>query len=62
MSTRNLKLKGKTGTFKPKYVGSFPTLRMVGENACELEMPEAMRIHPVVNVSLVKKYCCVNRP
>ena len=29
---------------------------MVGENVCKLEMPEAMRIHPVVNVSQVKKY------
>ena len=28
LSTRNLKLKGKTGTFKPKYVGPFPILRM----------------------------------
>ena len=56
LSTRNLKLKGKTGTFKPKYVGPFPILRMVGDNACELELPEAMKIHPVVNVSQVKKY------
>ena len=51
-----MKLKGKTGTFKTKYVGSFPILRMLGENACKLEMPEAMRIHPVVNVNQVKKY------
>ena len=43
-------------TFKPKYVGPFPILRMVGDNACELELPEAMKIHPVVNVSQVKKY------
>ena len=55
-STRNLKLKVKTGTFKAKYVGPFPILRMVGNNACELELPEAMKIHPVVNVSQVKKY------
>ena len=26
------------------------------ENACELELPETMKIHPVVNVSQVKKY------
>ena len=55
-STRNLKLKGKTCTFKPKYVGPFPILRMVGHNACELELPEAMKTHPVVNVIQVKKY------
>ena len=29
---------------------------MVWDNACELELPEAMKIHPVVNVSQVKKY------
>ena len=56
LSTRNLKLKGKTGTFKPKYVGPFLMLRMVGDNACKLQLPEAMKIHPVVNVSQVKKY------
>ena len=55
MSTRNLKLKGKTSTFKPKY-GPFPILRMVGDSACELKLPEAMKICPVVNVSQVKKY------
>ena len=54
LSTSNLKLKGKTGTFKPKYVGPFPILRMVGDNACELELPESMKIHPVVNVSQVE--------
>ena len=56
MSTRNLNLRGKTGTFKPKYVGPFPILQMIGDNACELELPESMKIHPVVNVSQVKKY------
>ena len=29
---------------------------MVGDNAYELELPEAMKIHPVMNVSQVKKY------
>ena len=29
---------------------------MVGDNACELELPETMKIHPPVNVSQVKKY------
>ena len=29
---------------------------LTGKNACELELPEAMKIHPVVNVSQVKKY------
>ena len=29
LSTRNLKLKGKTGTFKPKYVELFPYSELV---------------------------------
>ena len=37
-------------------MGPFTILRMVGDNTCEVEMPEAMKIHPVVNVSQVKKY------
>ena len=56
LSTRNLKLKGNTGTFKPKHVGLFPILGMVGDNACKLEMPKSMKIHPVVIVNQVKKY------
>ena len=44
------------GTFKPKYVGPVPILRIVGNNACELEVPEAMNIHPVVNLIQMKKY------
>ena len=39
LSTRNLKVKGKTETFKPMYMGPYPILRMVGENAYELDMP-----------------------
>ena len=54
LSARNLKLKGKTGTFNPKNVGPLPIPRMIGDNACELELPETMKIHPVVNVSQVK--------
>ena len=28
---------------------------MVGDNTCELELSEAMQIHPVVHISQVKK-------
>ena len=56
LSTRNLKLKGKTGTFKPKIVGPFPILRMVRDNTFKLELPDPMKIHPVVNVNQAKKY------
>ena len=29
---------------------------MFGDNACKQELPEAMKIYPVVNVGQVKKY------
>ena len=29
---------------------------MVGDNTYELELPKAMKIHPVVNVRQIKKY------
>ena len=31
-------------------------LRTIGDNACELELPETMKFYAVVNVSQVKKY------
>lgn len=30
--------------------------RMIGTNACELDLPEAMRVHNVFNVALCKLY------
>ena len=35
---------------------------MVGNNACELELPKSMRIHPVVNLSQVKYHGPLQRP
>lgn len=42
--------------FKPKFVGPFVVVRMVGTNACELDLPASMRVHRVFNVALCKLY------
>ena len=41
---------------KPRYVGPFEVLQKVGRNACKLQMPAAMKVHPVFNVALLRKY------
>jgi hypothetical protein len=37
-----------------KNLGPFVVKQMIGSHACELELPAAMRIHPVFNVSLLQ--------
>ena len=56
LSTRNLNLKGVSGKLKPRFVGPFQVIKMVGENAAELQLPDAMKLHPVFNVELLKLY------
>ena len=60
LSTANMRGKaGEPGVRKPKprYVGPFEVLHMVGEVAVKLSLPkEWSRIHPVFHVSLVKPY------
>ena len=57
LSTRNLQMKG-PGTKKlfPRWTGPFTISKMVGANAERLDLPSAMRIHPVFHVSLLKPY------
>ncbi|WVZ12616.1 hypothetical protein V8G54_017146 [Vigna mungo] len=38
-----------------RYFGPFLVVQKVGENACKLQLPETVRIHPVFHVSQVKK-------
>ena len=56
LSASNLNLKGKSGKLKPRFVGPFQVLEMVGSNAARLQLPATMKIHPVFNVGLLKKY------
>ena len=38
------------------YVGPFKVVRAVGRNAFKLDLPVALRVHPVFNVSLLRRY------
>jgi hypothetical protein len=39
-----------------KYVGPFKVKRAISPAACELDLPNQFRIHPVINVSYLKPY------
>ena len=56
LSTRNLKLKSCPGKLRPLYVGPFKVVQAVGRNAFKLDLPVALRVHPVFNVSLLRRY------
>ena len=56
LSTKHLKLKDKPGKLYPQYVGPFKVLQIVGHNAAKLELPPGMKVHPVFNIVLLKKY------
>jgi hypothetical protein len=58
LSTANLRMIGKHRTPKlaSKYIGPFTIKRVVNSNAYELNLPETMHRHPVINVSDLKLY------
>ncbi len=56
LSTKNLNLKGVSNKLKPHFVGPFTVSALVGSNAVRLNLPSSMRMHPVFNISLLKRY------
>ena len=46
----------RTEKLTERFVGPYKVKRVVSTNAVELELPKAVRIHPVVNVSRVRRY------
>ncbi|KAJ9521574.1 hypothetical protein QJQ45_008903 [Haematococcus lacustris] len=59
LSTENMRRKvGDVGVrkLKPRYVGPFRVLHMVGDAAVKIQLPHQWRVHNVFHVSLVKPY------
>ena len=57
LSTTNLRLKvPSTHKLLPRYIGPFAVAEQVGRNAYKLNLPDAMKVHPVFHVSLLHAY------
>ena len=56
LDAKHLKLDGlgPKAKFRDKWVGPFRIIEMVGSLAAKLELPDTMKIHPVVHVSRLK--------
>ena len=55
LSAEHIALEG-ARKFIPKWLGPYRIAERVGELAYRLELPPNMRLHPVFNVSRLKKY------
>ena len=59
LSTKNLKYQmvgRRTEKLIKKYIELYKIKKIVSSNAVELELPSTVKIHPVVNVSRIRKY------
>lgn len=57
LSRKHIKTKRSSSKLDVRRLGPFPVVRMVGENAVELDLPSAYsRLHPVFNVSLLMPF------
>ena len=56
LSKKHLKLKDKPGKLCHHYVELFKVLQMVGCNVAKLELPPGIKVHPIFNVALLKRY------
>jgi hypothetical protein len=41
---------------RAKYIGHFCILKLVGQNAYELDLPDTLQVHSVINVEYLKPY------
>jgi len=59
LSTKDLKyqmVRRRTEKLTERFVGPYKIKKIVSPNVVELELPSTVKIHPVVNVSRIRKY------
>jgi len=59
LSTKDLKyqmVRRRTEKLTNRFVGPYKVKKIVLSNTVELELPSTVKIHPVVNVSRIRKY------
>ena len=59
LASAHLKLTGETKRarkFSEQYLGPYTVTRVVNANAYELELPATLKIHPVVNITSLKRF------
>ena len=59
LSTKDLKYQmvgRRTKKLTKRFIGPYKVKAIISTNAIELELPNSIKIHPVVNVSRVRKY------
>ena len=55
LSAEHIALEG-SRKFTPKWLGPYKIVERIGELAYRLDLPPNMHLHPVFNVSRLKKY------
>ena len=59
LSTKELKwqmIGRRTDKLTERFVGPYKVKGIISSNAIELELPSSVRIHPVVNISRIRRY------
>jgi len=59
LSTKDLKyqmIRKRTEKLTERFVGPYTIKKIISSNAVELELPSTIKIHPVVNVSRIRRY------
>jgi len=59
LNTKDLKyqiVRRRTEKLTKRFVGPYKVKKIISSNIVELELPDTVKIHPVVNVSRIYKY------
>jgi len=59
LSTKDLKyqmIRRRTEKLTERFVGLYKVKKIVSSNTVELELPSIVKIHPIVNISRIRRY------